>query len=143
MNDLRFVMKPFDELELLELYQILHLRDLVFVVGQKITSEPEIDGADPRCFHAMLYLGDHLVGTARAFGEMHPVSVGRVAVLNEYQGRGFGTVLMTHVQEWLGARPAELHAQAHLEPWYTRLGWKRSGEDFMEAEILHTPMTWK
>ena len=35
-----FVCRSFAELTKFELYEILHLRSLVFVVGQKITAEP-------------------------------------------------------------------------------------------------------
>ena len=34
-----------------------------------------------------------------------------------------------------------LHAQAHLEAWYTGLGWTRVGEVYEEAEIPHVTMT--
>jgi ElaA protein len=142
-SDLGFTFLPFEELSLNELYGILHLRDLVFVVGQKITSEPEVDGRDPLCAHAMLYDGAQLVGTARVFLSEDPAVVGRVAVRPDRQGEGLGTVLMEQVQQALGARKAELHAQAHLEAWYTRLGWRRVGDVFVEAEIPHVMMVWE
>lgn len=141
-DSLRAVIKAYEALERDELYAIMHLRDLVFVVGQKITSEPEIDGRDPECEHAMLYAGQRLVGTARIFWKRTPIVVGRVAILPEFQGQGLGTVLMEHIQAHLGERAAELHAQAHLERWYTRLGWRREGEVFVEADIPHVMMRW-
>ena len=50
-----------------------------------------------------------------------PQVVGRVAVLTSRQGEGLGSILMEAVQAHLGEpQPAELHAQAHLEAWYTR-----------------------
>lgn len=137
----RFVYKPFEELTLLELYHVLWLRSVVFVVGQKITAEPEVDGRDLECAHAMLYLGDMLIGTARVFRHAEPVVVGRVAIHPDYQRGGHGTALMERVQQHLPEGvDAELHAQAHLEPWYARLGWERVGELFYEAEIPHVMM---
>lgn len=137
-----FAIKPFAELTLMELYEIMCLRDIVFVVGQKITSEPEVDGRDPECWHAMLRQHGKLVGTARAFANESPKIVGRVAIHPELQGTGLGTVMMRHVQGWLGDTHAELHAQAHLERWYTSLGWVRFGDVFEEAEIPHVMMRW-
>lgn len=125
-----------------ELYQILVLRDVVFVVGQKITAVPEIDGRDPECEHAMLRVGAEVVGTARIFADEKPAIVGRVAIHPDWQGQGLGTVLMEAVQRHLGERAAELHAQAHLEDWYARLGWQRFGEPFEEADIPHVMMRW-
>lgn len=139
---LSFVSKHFDALTIHELYAVLHLRDLVFVVGQKITAEPEVDGRDQQCVHALLYDGDELVGTARIFVDETPRVVGRVAVYPARQGQGLGTILMEHIQAELGEAPAELHAQAHLEAWYTRLGWSRIGEVFVEAQIPHVMMVW-
>jgi ElaA protein len=137
------VIKHYRELSKDELYQIMVLRDLVFVVGQKITAVPEVDGRDPECEHAMLFVDGELVGTARIFCDLEPIVVGRVAVHSGWQGRGLGTVLMQAVQEHLGGRAAELHAQAHLEDWYSRLGWQRFGEMFEEAQIPHVMMRWE
>ena len=137
---LRLTIKPFDELTLLELYGALHVRDLVFVVGQKITAEPEIDGQDPRCEHALLWEGSTLVGTLRIFAQQTPRVIGRVAVLPQRQGHGLGTWMMRKVQEHLGHAAAELHAQAHLEAWYSSLGWRRVGDVYLEADIPHVTM---
>lgn len=142
MDELRFSLKAWEALGRDELYALLHLRDLVFVVGQGITAEPEVDGRDPQCHHAALWEGTRPVATARLFMEEDPVVVGRVAVHPERQRGGIGTRLMEAVQEALGARRATLHAQAHLEDWYARLGWVREGEVFVEAEIPHVHMNW-
>lgn len=139
-EDVRFEYMRYEELDLRRLHDVFWLRNVVFVVGQKITSEPEVDGRDPECSHAMLWLGDRLIGTARVFDAEDPVVVGRVAVLPELQRGGWGTTLMEHVQEAIAGERAELHAQAHLEAWYTRLGWARVGEVFYEAEIPHVMM---
>lgn len=143
MDDLRFVLKPWEALGRDELYALLHLRDLVFVVGQGITAEPEVDGRDPQCHHAALWDGRRPVATARLFMEEAPVIVGRVAVHPELQRGGIGTRLMEAVQAALAGRAAALHAQAHLEDWYRRLGWEREGEVFMEADIPHVHMHWR
>ncbi|MBA2661427.1 MAG: GNAT family N-acetyltransferase [Bradymonadaceae bacterium] len=140
---MRVEIKDYEALSRDELYRALHLRDLVFVVGQKITAEPEVDGRDPLCEHALMYDEDGLlVATARIFHREAPMIVGRVAVHPDRQGQGLGTILMEHVQAHLGAGAAELHAQAHLERWYTRLGWRRFGDVFEEAEIAHVMMRW-
>jgi ElaA protein len=135
--------KHFDELTAREVYDLMHLRDLVFVVGQKITAVPEVDGLDPQCAHARCFVDGKLVGTARIFVDEDPMVVGRVAVHPDYQRQGIGTKLMEHVQAWLDGRAAELHAQAYLEQWYARLGWERFGDEFMEAEIPHVMMRFE
>lgn len=141
---LRCDIKPFAALTLLELYAALALRDRVFVVQQGITCEPEIDGLDPECAFALLWdtsgAQPVLVGTARLFEGRDPVVVGRVAVDTSRQRAGLGSALMSAVNAYLGDRPAELHAQAHLRAWYEGLGWRAEGEVFFEAKIPHVTM---
>lgn len=139
-SDLRFRLIPWAELTKDELYAILHLRDLVFVVGQGITCEPEVDGRDPECDHVMVWRGAQLIGTARVFPRCDPLVIGRVAVHGDFQRGGYGTWMMEQLRDALGDVASELHAQAHLEAWYTRLGWQRVGDLFYEAEIPHVMM---
>ncbi len=139
--ELSFEHKRFDELTLRELYAVLQLRDEVFVVGQKITAECEVDGLDPQCVHVMgRNSAGRLLTTARLFMDESPIVVGRVAVANSAQRRGVGTQLMHYVHEIVGDRPARLSAQAHLESWYTGLGWIAYGEPYFEANIPHVGM---
>ena len=137
------VIKTFDELTRMELYELMVLRNRVFVVGQKITAEAEVDGLDPQCHHVLMRLDGELVGTARLFWDEDPIKVGRICVDTSTQRRGLGTEMMKAVQEYLGRRPAAMHAQQYLEKWYESLGWQRRGEVFEEAEIPHVKMVWK
>ena len=140
MNRLELTHKAFDDLTLRELYAVLVLRDLVFVVGQKITAEPEVDGADPDCTHVLGYLDGELVATARLFLGSTPIGVGRVAVRDDLQRKGLGRQLMVYIRDLIGDRPSTLSAQAHLEDWYSSLGWRPVGGVFIEAEIAHVKM---
>lgn len=139
---IRVDLKDFAELSLKELYEVMVLRNRVFVVGQKITEEPEVDGLDPQCKHLLMWSDGELLGTARLFWEKSPVMVGRICVDISKQRRGLGTTLMEHLQNYLGNRSAAMHAQAYLEDWYARLGWRRHGEVFEEAGIPHIHMVW-
>lgn len=135
---------PFDALTVHDLYAALALRDRVFVVQQQITCVAEVDGEDPRCTFALLWdtsQSPHtLVGTARLFEGQDPVVVGRVAVDTQRQRAGLGSALMRAVNDYLGDRPAELHAQAHLRAWYEGLGWRAVGPEYLEAQIPHVTM---
>lgn len=135
---LAFSAKPFHRLTLMELHDLLRLRTDVFVVGQRITVEAEIDGKDPECLHVLGTdpAGD-MVATARLFVGADPVKVGRVCVAPPLQRRGAGTALMEYVHGLLAGRRAAMSAQAHLVPWYERLGWRPVGALYDEAEIPH------
>ena len=138
---LTFTHKPFAELTLDELYDLLWLRDIVFVVGQGITAESEVDGEDRACTHVIgRDDAGRIVATARLFLGKAPIKVGRVAVLTDLQRSGRGTALMSYVNGIVGDRPAAMSAQAHLEAWYTRVGWQRVGDVYDEANIPHVKM---
>ena len=130
----------YEELTKDELYALLWLRDRVFVVGQKITAESEIDGDDPANHHLLGYKDGELVAYARLSWDQPVVKVGRVAVDPSQQRGGIGTELMLAVHELLRNRPAKMHAQAYLRRWYESLGWRVTGPLFLEAEIEHYPM---
>lgn len=136
-------LQPFDQLEKRDLYDIMVLRNMVFVVEQQITEEPEIDGLDPVCHHTVARVGgEGIVGTARVFFNKSPVKVGRVAVDRDYRNRGIGTAVMKHIQQQLGGERAFLHAQIQTRDWYERLGWRPVGDVFDEAGIEHIEMRW-
>ena len=143
MTKLTFTTHRFYELSLDQLYDIMCLRDLVFVVGQKVTAVQEVDGED-RGYHHVC--GWDEAGALKAYARVSydetPAKVGRVAVHPDLQRTGLGSQLMGVIQADLGDHPAAMHAQAHLEAWYSGLGWQREGEIFMEAEIPHVFMVW-
>ena len=139
------IIKPFEELSLHELHACLKLRGEVFIVGQQIYCEPDVDEVDPLCHHAMLWQGDELAGTARLLPVKNGrvIKVGRVAVGEPYRGRGLGVALMRAVQDWIAREPGRsgvMSAQGYLKGWYTALGWRPVGEHYDEAGIDHVEM---
>ncbi len=137
--------KPFRGMTLRELHACYKLRGEVFVVGQQICSEPDIDEVDPLCHHVMAWAGEELAGTARLLpiDDGQTVKVGRVAVALGYQRKGVGSAMMQAIQAWIDRAPGRggvMSAQAYLEPWYTSLGWKPEGEHYLEAGIDHITM---
>jgi ElaA protein len=143
-----FEHRPFDDLKLRDLYEILWLRDEVFVVGQRITAESEVDGMDPQCVHVYGRLAEpggepygRVVATARLFDHDSEVKVGRIAVAPQLQQKGVGRQLMHYVHTVLGKRAGKMSAQAHLRDWYGGLGWQANSGIYMEADIPHIAMT--
>jgi len=136
-----FEARPFDDLSVRELYALLQLRDEVFVVGQRITAEPEVDGLDPQCWHVIgRDAAGQVVATARLFLDVDPVKVGRIAVHPSLQRQGVGGQLMAFLHARIGPRSAAMSAQAHLESWYAGHGWRRVGDGYFEANIPHVRM---
>jgi ElaA protein len=141
---LTFSLHSFEQISKANLYQAMCLRDLVFVVGQKITAIAEIDGEDPN-YHHLLGRDDagQLIAYARLGLDSDPVNVGRIAIHPDHRGAGLGDALMAEIHRILSTRDGQMHAQAYLVPWYSRLGWTVCGDPFLEAEIPHLPMRWQ
>ncbi|AXR74116.1 GNAT family N-acetyltransferase [Auritidibacter ignavus] len=110
---------------------------------QGVISVEELDGRDLEPGAEMWWLqdGDVPISTLRVLREgPQRIAIGRVATHRDYRGQGLAGAL---VQAAVAAYPEdqiELHAQAHLENWYTSLGFRREGEVFIEAEIPHVMM---
>ena len=56
------------------------------------------------------------------------------------RGRGLAARLMEEGIALCEGYPITLGAQAYLEDWYARFGFRRSGPDYVEDGIPHLPM---
>lgn len=68
-------------------------------------------------------------------------TLGRLAVLKPYRGRGYGAMLIQYIEKILTFkyRPLtiELGGQAPLKEYYEKLGYHVTGEPYLDANILH------
>lgn len=140
--------RPFAELTAAELYELMRLRQMVFVVEQNC-AYLDADGLDLHAYH--LWLSDER-GTMLASARLLPVgvpyqgylSIGRVASHPEARGTGAGKQLM----EWAineslrlwGSVAIMIGAQSYLLRFYTSLGFVSTGKEYLEDGIPHTIM---
>ena len=131
-----------------QLYAVLALRCEVFVVEQQC-AYLDVDGQDLRADnrHIMGFLDGKLLAYARVLTpslDSAPVMIGRVIVSEEARGLKLGYRLMEKALESCDThwpqRIIYLSAQAHLEGFYGRLGFKAVGEVYMEDNIPHIGM---
>lgn len=132
----------FQELDAATLYGILKLRVDVFVVDQRC-AYPELDGRDtePGTRH-LWYERDRVpVAYLRILAEADgSARIGRVVTAKEARGSGLAHQLMAAALAVVGDRPIVLDAQSNVTRLYERYGFERSGPDFVEDGIPHTPM---
>ena len=106
----------------------------------------EIDDYDPIAEHALAYVDNQCVATARIYlDEQDPskAKIGRMAVLREFRGQGIGTALLgesIRAGMMQGANVFELHAQQSAVPFYAKLQFKPDGAIFDEVGIPHQCM---
>jgi ElaA protein len=132
----------FAELTPAELYGILRLRVDVFVVEQACPY-PELDGRDtePTTQHLWSPGEDGTVlSTIRLLHNGEDRAIGRVATALPARGRGLSARLVERGIELCEGRTIDIGAQAYLEGWYSRFGFRRSGPDYDEDGIQHLPM---
>ena len=131
----------FAELTPFELYGLCRLRVDVFVVEQDCPY-PELDGRDvePATVHLWLESGGEIAATIRVLDDGASRAIGRVATAAAFRGQGLAARLMDEGIARCGDVPVTLGAQAHLEGWYERFGFRRSGPGYVEDGIPHVPM---
>ncbi|AMM21901.1 hypothetical protein AX769_19320 [Frondihabitans sp. PAMC 28766] len=124
------------------LYAILRLRVDVFVVEQEC-AYPELDGRDTEPGTVLLWAEDEgsVTATVRVLTDGQDRRIGRVATALSARGAGHAGRLMEQAVELCEGHLTRLDAQARLEGWYGRYGFVRSGDDFLEDDILHVPMS--
>jgi ElaA protein len=133
--------QTFEELDARTAYLLWQLRVSVFVVEQQCAYQ-ELDGRDlePGTRHVWIDSSDGPVGYLRILDDGGHARIGRVLVAPHKRGQGLSDTLMRAALATIGARPSVLDAQTPLVGWYETFGYVRSGEDFLDDGILHTPM---
>jgi ElaA protein len=129
-------------LDPITLYRILAVRIDVFVVEQACVYR-ELDGRDLESSARLVWAerDGEVLATLRLLGEPDGARrIGRVATVGAARGQRLAAQLVLRALELSGASEVVLDAQAHLSDWYARFGFLRSGPDFDEDGILHTPM---
>jgi ElaA protein len=143
MTDAQPVLRraPFAELTAAEVYGLCRLRIDVFVVEQQCPY-PELDGRDlePATEHLWFEADGEPVATLRVLDDGAERAIGRVATAVGWRGQRLAARLMEQALASYGDGPLHLGAQAYLQDWYERFGFRRSGADYVEDGIPHLPM---
>ena len=120
--------------------EIIKVRHEVFVIGQNISSELEIDGKDSDCFHVLVMIDKKPIATGRMEKDGH---IGRIAVLKKYRRKDHGTKVMKKLEEIAknkSIKKTYLGSQVHATNFYFRLGYESYGNFYFEAGIKHIKM---
>ncbi len=126
-------------------YAILRLRSAVFVVEQQCPYL-DVDGRDVEAGAQHRWLSPaadpmDVLAYVRVLREGQAVRIGRVVTAPAARGQGLASWLVASTVAAYGEdRELVLDAQAHLVGLYAAVGFSRSGPDFDEDGIRHTPM---
>lgn len=146
--EINFTCLSFQELSLSQLYDIMVLRQEVFVVEQDCPYL-DADGKDQQSLHLMGYSND---GLLLAYARLLPKglsyenyhAIGRVVTSPVARGQGHGRPLLEkaifETKQSFGKGNIKLSAQAHLDKYYGSLGFEAVGEGYLEDGIPHIGM---
>ncbi len=133
--------------ETTELDQVYHdaltVRKAVFVQEQGIDEALEFDGTDAGAIHFVAYEGGQPVATARATPTLTGVHIQRVATIREARHKGLAKQLVTRIltdPKFRATKRFYLGAQESATGFYQKLGFKVTGEPFIEVGIRHVNM---
>jgi ElaA protein len=134
---------PTRDLDVVTLHDIIRLRQDVFVVEQQCCYA-DVDGRDLEPGTVQVWATDDhgsVVATLRVLREPDgDARIGRVATAVAARGRGLAAGLMAAALAGSDPAPVVLDAQSHLEGWYARFGFVRTGPEFLDDGIPHVPM---
>ncbi|QDV38996.1 GNAT family N-acetyltransferase [Tautonia plasticadhaerens] len=138
----------FGELGPGELYELMGLRQRVFVLEQRC-AYVDADGLDPRAWHLLGVEGGRLLASARVFerrpGGEGEASIGRVVVDRGARGVGLGRALVAEAvrgcDRLAPGRAIRIQAQAHLERFYEGFAFRRCTPPYLFDGIVHVDMT--
>lgn len=136
----------FDELGVVELYQVLQLRAAIFVVEQEC-AYLDPDGMDAPARHCLYTGGGGLLAYQRCLppgAAFEESSIGRIVVDASQRGTGLGRELVTrgiafNRQTWPG-HAIRIGAQSHLAAFYASLGFVSEEDHYLEDGIEHVHM---
>lgn len=142
-----WIWRPFQKLKPAELYDILALRQEVFMLEQHCLYE-DLDYKDHRALHLMGKQKNKLVAYLRLLPKNIPypdaISFGRVVTAPSIRGQDIGKQLIQQVLNYLEKKrsraPIIISAQLYLEKLYQSFSFKSVDKPYNEDGIPHIKM---
>ena len=148
-NKSDFIWHNFDTISKEELYDVLSLRQRVFIIEQDCFYE-DLDYSDQDANHLLLYQDNKLIGYSRVFPpgiKYYAASIGRIVTDLDYRGKGYGKSITHESIQFLKNNFPEsditISAQYRLVDFYENLGFETEGNVYLEDDIDHIKMTLK
>ncbi|MFN0047516.1 MAG: GNAT family N-acetyltransferase [Cytophagales bacterium] len=143
---MEWIIKTYKELTINELYQLLKLRQEVFVVEQNC-AYLDADNKDIDAIHLLGFDNEVLIAYARivlpGIKYVEP-SIGRVLVSAEARKYGIGSELMNRAimvsKKLFPSFKNRISAQAHLQKFYENVGFTKVSDVYDEDGIPHIEM---
>jgi predicted GNAT family N-acyltransferase len=126
-----------------ELQAVLRVREEVFVKGQGVSRDIEMDGYDASADHVAVLLDGEVIGCARVRLIDNAAKLERIAIVEKHRGKRYGEKLVKFlIDRCLQKRVHEVYmnSQFYVKDYYRRFGFEEVGTPFSEAGIKHIKM---
>ena len=140
------IIKTYNELTVDELYEILKLRSIVFVVEQNCVYQ-DIDDIDKRSYHIYMKEKDkpEIKVYLRVFEkDKDTAQIGRVVTEKDSRRKGYASQLIEKGIEIsknkMKKTKVYLEGQVYAAKLYEKLGFKIISDEFLEDGITHYKM---
>ena len=144
--DILWKIKPFETLTTAELYNLLQIRNEVFIVEQNCVYQ-DVDSKDQKAYHILGELDGIVVAYARLFKSkdyFDEASIGRVLVKQMHRNFKLGHLLMERaiyfISSELGEIKITISAQLYLKFFYESHGFIQTSDTYLEDDIPHIEM---
>lgn len=141
--------KKYNELTVEELYNILTVRNEVFVVEQNCPYQ-DCDGKDKHAYHLFLDDNGDVIAYTRILEKgvsYDEVSIGRFLVQEKYRGKGLAKEMLlkaiSFIEESLNEKAIRLSGQVYIKEFYKCFGFKEVSDTYLEDDIPHVEMLYK
>ena len=146
---MNFIIKKFKDLKGEEIYEILKIRNEVFIVEQQC-AYLDCDGKDREAYHLFLEDNKRIVSYLRILQKgisYEEISIGRVLVNKSYRRKGIAQEMMIKaikfIEENLNETEIRIEAQAYLVHFYKGFGFEEVSSMYLEDDIPHIEMLYK
>ncbi len=149
MNDdtITWNWRAFDALIAQEVYDILALRQSIFIIEQQCIY-PDIDYKDKQSLHLLGKINNKLCAYLRLLpvniSYPNAISIGRVATATDMRGKGLGREAIKQTFHYLknknNTTPLIISAQLYLKAFYASFGFQAVGDVYDEDGIPHIEM---
>ena len=146
IKNVQFKVKNFNDLTVQELYDIMYLRQVVFVVEQD-AAYLDADKKDFESKHVFCYKDGEMAAYARVIPagiSYQEVSIGRVVSSPNFRRKRLGRPLMQKCIEVLendfNTSKCRISAQTYLLPFYKEFGFEVCSAEYLEDGLPHFEM---
>ncbi len=136
---LKPVLTKNDEIIVRDIRVAVYIKEQECPIDEEFETEKDLESSE-----FLIYKDSTPIGTIRYRKTDKGFKIERFAILKEYRNHHYGKETLEYlckmIEEKYNPCRIYMHAQKRLEDYYASLGFKKIGEEFLEANIIHIEM---